>query len=126
MKTCILENFQIIIMYLDFGILFHQAHKLSKKWYWFKNFRIFTVAYVKKTSTLPMRIKRRKNVRNNISFVTSPTNSTPRRFPSYLLLILLLYFLFHLLFSPVLPTGFTFCSFPGFLAIFIMLSSNNN
>ena len=32
----------------------------------------------------------------------------------------------HLLPSPVQPTRFSFCSFSGFLAIFIMLSSNNN
>ena len=33
---------------------------------------------------------------------------------------------FHLLPSPVHPTGFLFYIFPGFLAIFILLSSNNN
>ena len=49
--------------------------------------------------------------------------STPRRFPSYLTLTLFLYFLLP---SPVHPTGFSFCFFPGFLAIYILLSSNNN
>ena len=48
-----------------------------------------------------------------------------RRFPSYLLYTLLL-FPFHLLPSPVHPTGFSFCFFPGFLAIFILLSWNNS
>ena len=33
---------------------------------------------------------------------------------------------FHLSPSPVHPTRFSFCFFPGFLAIFILLSSNNN
>ena len=33
---------------------------------------------------------------------------------------------FHLLASPVHPTGFSSYFFPGFLAIFILLSSNNN
>ena len=46
-----------------------------------------------------------------------------RRFPSYLLCTLLL-FSFHLLPSPVHPTVFSFCFFSGFLAIFILLSSN--
>ena len=55
-----------------------------------------------------------------------PPNSTPRRFPSFLLLTLLLYFLFHLLPSPMHPTGVSSCFFPGILAIFILLSSNNN
>ena len=52
------------------------------------------------------------------------TSSTLRRFPSYLLLALLLYFLFicYLL----IPSGFFFCFFPGFLAIFILSSNNNN
>ena len=36
-----------------------------------------------------------------------------------------LIFPFHLLPSPVHPTGFSFCFFTGFLAIFISLSSNN-
>ena len=36
-----------------------------------------------------------------------------------------LIFPFHLLPSPVYPTGFSICIFPGFLAIFILLSSNN-
>jgi len=42
-----------------------------------------------------------------------------RRFPSYLLCTFLL-FPFHLLPSPVHPTGFSFCFFSGFLAIFIL------
>ena len=48
-----------------------------------------------------------------------------RRFPFYLFCTLLL-FPFHLLPSPVHPTRFSFCFFPGFLAIFTLLSSNNN
>ena len=48
-----------------------------------------------------------------------------RRFPSYLLSTLLL-FPFHLLPSPVHPTGFSFWFFPGFLAMFTLMSSNNN
>ena len=48
-----------------------------------------------------------------------------RRFPSYLLWTLLL-FPFHFLPSPVHPTRFSFCIFPGFLAIFTLLSSNNS
>ena len=47
-----------------------------------------------------------------------------RRFPSYLLCALLL-LPFHLLLSPVHPTGFQFCFLPCFLAIFILLSSKN-
>ena len=35
-------------------------------------------------------------------------------------------FPFHFLLSPVHPTGFSFYFFPGFLAIFTLLSSNNN
>ena len=35
-------------------------------------------------------------------------------------------FPFHLLPFPVHPTGFSFYIFPGFLAMFILLSSNNN
>ena len=123
----------------------------------------------------------------NLTRNTSPTNSTPRRFPFYLLLTLLLYFIFifhlprctlldffsvsypaflpvvkassfltcshqtarvkghlnfkmvpvlpyldpslifpmHLLPSPVHRTRFSFCFFPGFLNIFILLSSKN-
>ena len=37
-----------------------------------------------------------------------------------------LIFPFHLLPSPTYPTGFSFCFFPGFLAIFNSLSLNNN
>ena len=37
-----------------------------------------------------------------------------------------LIFAFHLLPSTVQPTGFCSCFFPGFLAIFISLSSNNS
>ena len=48
-----------------------------------------------------------------------------RRIPSYLLCTLLL-FLFNLLPSPVHPTGFFFCFFPGFLVIYTLLSSKNN
>ena len=86
---------------------------------------------------------------------TSPANSTPIWFPSYLFLYFLFIFYlpcepyrifllflsrlpfrfyhvvieqqpFHLLPSPVHPIGFSFCFFLGFLAIFILLSSNNN
>ena len=46
--------------------------------------------------------------------VTSPPNSTPLMFP------------FQLLSSLVHPTGFSFCFFPDFHAIFILFSSNNN
>ena len=35
-------------------------------------------------------------------------------------------FTFHLLPSPVHPTGFSFYTFPGFLVIFLLLSWNNN
>ena len=35
-------------------------------------------------------------------------------------------FLFHLLHWPVYPTGFSFYFFPGLLALFILLPSNNN
>ena len=48
-----------------------------------------------------------------------------RRSPSYLLCTLLL-FPFNFLPSPVYPTGFYFCFFPGFLTIFALMSSNNN
>ena len=48
-----------------------------------------------------------------------------RQFPSYLLCTPLL-IPFHLLPSPVYPTGFSFCFFPGFVAIFTLLSSINN
>ena len=48
-----------------------------------------------------------------------------RWFPSYLLCDLLI-FPFHLLPSRVHPTRFSFCFFPGFLAIFTLLSLNNN
>ena len=48
-----------------------------------------------------------------------------RRFLFYLPCPFLL-FPFHLLPSPVLPTGFSFCFFPDFLAIFTLLSSTNN
>ena len=55
--------------------------------------------------------------------VTSPPNWTPRRFPYYLLL----YFLFIFYFPRcIYLTGFSFCFFPGFLVIFILLSSNSN
>ena len=37
-----------------------------------------------------------------------------------------LIFPFHLLPSPVYPTGYSFCFFPGLLPIYILLSSNNN
>ena len=37
-----------------------------------------------------------------------------------------LIFPFHLLASPVLPTGFSFYIFSGFLAMFILFSFNNN
>ena len=50
-----------------------------------------------------------------------------RRFPSYFLPALLLYFLFiFYTFPAVHPTGFSFYIFSSFLAIFIFLSSNNS
>ena len=58
-------------------------------------------------------------LRANLTRVTSPPNSTPRRFPSYFLCTLLL-FHFHLLPSPVHPTGFSFHIFPCVLAIFVL------
>ena len=63
--------------------------------------------------------------RSNLTRVTSPPKLKYRRFPSYLFCTLLL-LPFHLLPSPVHPTGFSFCMFPGFLAIFTLLWSNNN
>ena len=45
-----------------------------------------------------------------------------RQFPSYLLYLIS----FYLLLSPVYLTVFSFCFFPGFLTIFILLSSNSN
>ena len=63
-----------------------------------------------------------------VSIFCKPTQSHDsklkyRRFQSYIFCTLLL-FPFHLLPSPVHPTGFSSCSFPGFLAIFTLLSSN--
>ena len=52
-------------------------------------------------------------------------SATQERVVSYLLFTLFL-FSIHLLPSPVHPIGFSFCFFPGFLAIFTLLSSNNN
>ena len=57
--------------------------------------------------------------------VTSPPNLTRRWFPLYLLLTLLLHFLFIFYLSDASYRIF-FLFFPGFLAIFILLSSNNN
>ena len=45
-----------------------------------------------------------------------------KRYLFYLLCTLLL-FIFHILPSPVHTTGFSFCFFPGFLAIIILFSS---
>ena len=56
-------------------------------------------------------------IRMSIVTIWIYTNASPRRFPFYLLLTLLLYFL--LFFN--LPR-FSFYLFPGFLAIFILLS----
>ena len=50
------------------------------------------------------------------------TVSPPRRIPSYLLL----YFLIIFYLSRCTLLNFPFCFFPRFLAIFILLSSNNN
>ena len=58
--------------------------------------------------------------------LTSPSNSTQRRFPSYLFIYPFLIFSFHLLPCLVHPNGFSFYILPGFFAIFIMLSSSNN
>ena len=55
----------------------------------------------------------------SVSQISCETN-----YPSYLLCTSLL-FTFHLLPSPVNPIGFPFCFFPGSLAIFTLLSSNN-
>ena len=65
-------------------------------------------------------------LRANLTRVTSHLISTLRQFPSSLLLSLLLYFLFIFSLPPIHPTRFSFCSFPGFLATFILLSPNNN
>ena len=54
------------------------------------------------------------------SKLNSKTVELPSLDPSSLI------FPFHLLPSPVHPTGFSFCIFPGFLAIFILMSSSNN
>ena len=53
---------------------------------------------------------------------SSQGSTNYRRFPSYILCTLLL-LPFHLLPFPVYPTGYSFCLIPGFLAIFILLSS---
>ena len=81
--------------------------------------------------------------------ITSPSNSIPRRLPSFLPLYCesqphkgyyltfklnsmtvavfpSLIFPFHFPPSPVYPTVFSICFFPGFIAIFILLSSNSN
>ena len=61
-------------------------------------------------------------VRTNLikGHLTSKLNSkTIPVIPSFI-------FPFHLLPSPVHPSIFSFCFFPGCLAIFILLSSNNN
>ena len=57
--------------------------------------------------------------------INSPPNSTQRRFPSFLLLYISFFsyvFPFHFLPSPLHPTGFSFCFFPGtchsFLVVF--------
>ena len=45
--------------------------------------------------------------------------------PSYLLCTLLI-FPFHLIPAPMHHTGLSFCFFPGFLAMFTLMSSKNN
>ena len=67
-------------------------------------------------------------VRANLTRVTSPSNSTPKTDPVLHSLYPSLVFTFHLLPSPVHPTGFYFCFFffSDFFAIIILLSSNNN
>ena len=60
---------------------------------------------------------KRKNVCRSTLFI-SKINS--------MIVSLFFILLFHLLPSPVYPTGFSFGFFPGFLAIFILLLSNNN
>jgi len=57
-------------------------------------------------------------------FLTSKLNS--KTIPVLPSLDPSLIFPFHLLPSPVHPTGFSFCFFPAFVAIFILLSSNNS
>ena len=59
-------------------------------------------------------------------FYTSPPNSTPMTVHVLPSLDPSLIFPFHVLPSQVHPTGFSFCFSPGFFAIFILLSSNNN
>ena len=65
------------------------------------------------------------SIRFQLQICDSPPNSTPRRFPSYLLYPLLLYFQF-IFYLPRCTLLDFLCFFPGFLPIFILLSSNNN
>ena len=58
-----------------------------------------------------------ENLMRANSKLTSTPNST---------LLTFSYISFSYFTSPVHPTGFSFCFFPGFLAIFILLSSSNN
>ena len=58
--------------------------------------------------------------------IYKPPNSTTRRFPSYLLLTLLLYLLIIFYLPRCTLPDFFLDIFPGFLAIFILLSSDNN
>ena len=59
------------------------------------------------------------------TFSPNSTTDGSRLILSYLLFTLLL-FPFNILPYPVHLTVFSFCFFPGFLAIFILLSCNNN
>ena len=66
---------------------------------------------------------RRRLSRTYYKVTSSPNSKTVIVLPS---LYPTLIFPFHILPYPVQPTGFSFGYFPGFLAIFILLSSNNN
>ena len=65
-------------------------------------------------------------VYNSDTSDTSPPNSPPRRFPSYLLMTLSLYSLSISYFPRCTLPELFFYFFPGFLAIFILFSSHNN
>ena len=103
-----------IILKKNFEHFFRKFYLFFRKIFSYKSIHIFQRS----------NRKHLKLVRPYLSRVTSSSNSTPRRFPSYLLLTLLLYFLF--IFYLPRCTLCSFCFFPAFLAIFILLSSNNN
>ena len=72
-------------------------------------------------SSLVLEFSVPRSRQKDVERVISPPNSTPGRFPSYLLLTSLLCF-----FLVLYLTGLFFYIFPGFFAIFILLSSKNN